>query len=473
MVQARLGIVVLVLVGLIAAGRTTDNQARATVQAAEFTLEPDLGVVDGFGGFGAQLNQNLYADISGPPPGLPNLEAKVLALQPQFVRVFFNTTAWTNADRMDSFVRTVQLAQRAGAQINVTWQGSSFAFAMANMPRFADVLAGLLQAGVASVWVTLFNEPNSTRLTLGQYEQVYRSLDAALRARGVRDRVHFMGGDLVGTPSPLGQTQVDWFTYMASHMGDLLDAWSIHVYWDFWNAPKIEQRLGDVAAVFNALPAEQRRPLYVTEFGVRGLTTIEGESNPQPGLAPDGTTMSETTTAAFQDAWLMLRAAQLGFSGAALWDLYPAKYDAGTQDYSAIGPADRGWPLRPAYRLLKLLTATTTPRGGRIVDVVAAPGADPAKLVTGYLSPGGNVTILGLDTSGAVAGASSAALVPYSVGGLPPGMRFRLVLWNGAGDGTNIEIGSLDSGVTGVVAFAVPLDAVFALTSTSLGSMLP
>ena len=186
MVQARLGIVVLVLVGLIAAGRTTDNQARATVQAAEFTLEPDLGVVDGFGGFGAQLNQNLYADISGPPPGLPNLEAKVLALQPQFVRVFFNTTAWTNTDRMDSFVRTVQLAQRAGAQINVTWQGSSFAFAMANMPRFADVLAGLLQAGVASVWVTLFNEPNSTRLTLGQYEQVYRSLDAALRARGGR-----------------------------------------------------------------------------------------------------------------------------------------------------------------------------------------------------------------------------------------------------------------------------------------------
>jgi hypothetical protein len=66
----------------------------------------------------------------------------------------------------------------------------------------------------------------------------------------------------------------------------------------------------------------------------------------------------------------------------------------------------------------------------------------------------------------------SAAPVPFSVGGLPPGTRFRLVLWNGAGAGTNVEIGYLDSGATGVVEFSVPQDAVFALTTTSLGSML-
>src|SRR5207244_7066669 len=44
---------------------------------------------------------------------------------------------WQFPDRMLSFVRTVGLAQRTQAQINITWQGSSFAFAMANMPRFA------------------------------------------------------------------------------------------------------------------------------------------------------------------------------------------------------------------------------------------------------------------------------------------------------------------------------------------------
>src|SRR5262249_39294931 len=142
------------------------------------------------------------------------------------------------------FVRTVALAQRSGAQINITWQGSSFAFAMANMSRFADVLAGLLNTGgISSLWVTLFNEPNSGRITLTQYEQVYRQLDTALRDRDVRDRVHFMGGDLVGTDSPLGQSQADWIDYMAANMGDLLDAWSVHVYWNFWDTGKIERRL--------------------------------------------------------------------------------------------------------------------------------------------------------------------------------------------------------------------------------------
>ena len=42
---------------------------------------------------------------------------------------------------MASFARTVALAHRSDARINVTWQGSGLPFAMANMSRFADVLA--------------------------------------------------------------------------------------------------------------------------------------------------------------------------------------------------------------------------------------------------------------------------------------------------------------------------------------------
>lgn len=454
-----------------AIGQVADVQARATVQAPEFTLAPDRGLVGNFGGYGAQFNQHVYANISGPPPNLPDLETKVLGLEPQFVRVFFNTNEWSFPDRMASFIRTVQLAQRAQAQINITWQGSTYAFAVANMSRFADVLADLLQnGGIASVWVTLFNEPNSTRLTLAQYEQVYRLLDGYLRDRGVRDRVHFMGGDLVGTTSPLGQSQVDWFTYIAGHMGDLLDAWSIHVYWDFWDAGKIDRRLTSVRTIFATIPAEQRRPIYVTEFGVRGLQTFEGESNFQPYLWPDGTPMAETNTAAFQEAWFMIRSAQLGYSAAVLWDLYTAKYDAGTQDYAAIGPGAAGWPIRGAYRLLRLMTLTTEPKGGSIVDIVPSPGADPSKLLTAYISPGAGVTILGLDIGGGAIGTTSTDPVGYSVGGLPPNTLFRLVVWNGDGNGTNVDIGFLDSGAAGMVELSVPLHAVFALTSTSIGS---
>ena len=79
----------------------TGNQA--TGAPAEFTLDPTRGLVGSFDGFGGQLNQNLYAKISGPPPNLAEVEAKVVALEPQLVRIFFNTSAWTTADRLSSF----------------------------------------------------------------------------------------------------------------------------------------------------------------------------------------------------------------------------------------------------------------------------------------------------------------------------------------------------------------------------------
>lgn len=167
----------------------------------------------------------------------------------------------------------------------------------------------------------------------------------------------------------------------------------------------------------------------------------------------------------------MVRAMQAGFSGLAKWDLYPGQYDNGKGDYSVIGPADQGWPLRPIYRLLQLLMVTTEPRGGEIVEVVPAAGADPRKLLTAYVSPAGGLTVVGLDVDGGVIEGTSDGPVSYSVGGLPPNTLFRLLLWNGDGNGTNLEIGFLDSGPSGSIQFSVPLHAVFALTDTSLGSL--
>ncbi len=439
----------------------------------EFTLARDHGLVSWFGGFGVQFNQHVFADISGPPPGLPNLETKVMALGPRYVRVFFNNTEWTVPDRMASFVRTVQLADRTDATIEVAWQGGTFAFAMQNMPRFADVLADLLEHRgiVGPLWVSLYNEPNTGLLTLRQYEQTYRLLDGELRVRGVRDRIHFLGGGILGTTSLLGQSQANWYWYMATYMGDLLDAWAPHIYWDFWDTPKIERRLTEVQAIWASIPEQLRRPLFVTEFGVRGVRTFEGELTFEPGYAPDGNPMAVTNAVAFQEAWLMLRALQLGYLTTAKWDLYDATYDIGTQDYSAIGPGTAGWPLRPAYHLLHLLTATTRPVGGSIVDVVAQPGADPAKLLTAYISPGSDVTILGLDRNGAGISAIPYAPVAYSIGGLPPNRLFRLIFWNADGTGTNREIGFIASNPDGVVEFAAPLQAVFALTTTPLGQL--
>ena len=152
------------LASLVAAVTPGQGQAAG---APEFTMVPSRGLVGSFGGFGGQFNQHVFADISGPPPNLSDLEAKMVALRPRYVRVFFNNSEWTFPDRMASFVRTVQLANRAEATIEVAWQGGTFAFGMQNMPRFADVLTDLLEhQGIPGpLWVSLYNEPNSSLLT--------------------------------------------------------------------------------------------------------------------------------------------------------------------------------------------------------------------------------------------------------------------------------------------------------------------
>ena len=266
---------VLAVVAGGAAVHAGNGLAHSDAQEPEFVFAPTQGVGP-FDGFGVQLNQHVYADISGPPSNLPALEREVLAFRaPSFASSSTRPSGFP--DRMASFARTVALAHRSGSRINITWQGSGVPFALANMSRFADVLAAQVGSlGISELSVTLFNEPNSTRITLAQYEQVYRLLDAELRERNVREHVHFMGGDLVGTTSPLGQSQRQWFTYLADHMGDLLDAWSVHVYWDFWDAGKIDRRLeAEVRTIFSTIPAEKRRPLFVTEFGV-GRADLRG-----------------------------------------------------------------------------------------------------------------------------------------------------------------------------------------------------
>ncbi|HEY4206671.1 MAG TPA: hypothetical protein VGM31_07665, partial [Puia sp.] len=93
----------------------------------EFTVDQSKTVSTGFAGFGTQYNQNVYSTFSstdGITTGnIGQLETKVKALHSQYVRIFFDSKAWPSdpnysavtADFMASFVKTVKLAQDAGA----------------------------------------------------------------------------------------------------------------------------------------------------------------------------------------------------------------------------------------------------------------------------------------------------------------------------------------------------------------------
>jgi hypothetical protein len=325
------------------------------------------------------------------------------------------------------------------------------------MTRFAGKLADLVHTGATNLrWVSLLNEPNGPAwdppVQLATYERMYRALDAALRADGIRDQVHLMGGELVQV------NQKAWLTYMSTHMADVLDAYSEHIYWDYWDTAKLESRLNEIKAIDLATGP---RPIYVTEFGVRGIREAFGLPVHQPGLwADEETPMAQTNVNAFQLAWFNVLASRLGYPATISWDAFNAKYDSGTQDFSCIGPAP-GFELRPCYWLLRLFTTTTDP-GWRVLGV---PGASGAKLVTAYSGPIGQYTVVGLDRAGGRLNGPGDTVVPYAIGGLPAGAPFRLVVWNADGSGTLSAPLPVTTDAHGIATFSVPQHAVFALTN--------
>jgi hypothetical protein len=425
---------------------------------AEFELTLSQVLVPSTSGSGAQFNQHVYAAITGAPlERFSDLEQKVLRLKPHFVRLFYNDRQETaSRDQLESFLLAADLAQRAGATTNVTWQSGGVATPDRSMGRFANVLAYLTSRGVADLhWATIQNEPNSTRITPAQNGAMYRALDRHLAAAGVREQIRFMGGDLVQS------NQRAWFRYMASRLPDLLDAYSVHIYWDYWDTGKFRRRLTEVQEIVGALPESGRKPVFVTEYGVRGRRAA---TSPAPGVFADGTPIAQTTIAAFQQVLFQILATQLAYAGTVKWDCYSGKYDRGTQAHSAIGPWQDGWPLFPMYFALRLVTETTE-RGWKVVGLQRRQRSARTKHLAAFAGPAGELTILGLDGAGARLNSVSARQVSFTIGGLPRRAPFTLVVWNRTGDGRNEVVGKVEADDAGVVSVAVPLHAIFALTT--------
>ena len=446
---------------------TVKNNTRGlAVETTEFRVQEAATLAQSFAGYGGQFDHHVYAAISRAAgvtdENAKEMEQKMRDLHPQFSRIFFNNTAFTDPDRMQSFVRTAQLAQSTGTTINVTWQGGTLSVANGTIPKFAAVLIDLVHnRGITNLrWLTLQNEPNRTRITMAQYEAQYRALDPYIQS--IRGQVRYMGGDLVRAPDVGPPNQQAWFQYMATNMADILDAYSIHVFWDYFDTQKLVDRLTEVRAIVNALPQAGRKPLYVSEYGIRGLRTFNGVPAGDPGVWEDGTAMSQTNVNAFQHAWFDVLAAELGYVGTSKWDSYFGKYDNGTQAYYMIGSPADGWPLYPIYNSVRLLTSTVT-AGSRTVNVASVPNA--SRLLAAYVGKAGQHTVVGLDTAGAQLNTVSPTVVSYTIGGLPPSKSFQLTIWNAAGDGLVGQPTLAATDAAGVLTISVPQQAVFALRS--------
>ena len=444
---------------------TGTRPRRITVGVAEFKARTGTVVVPDFAGYGGQFNHHVYAALSRAAgvtdANVVDMENKMRALHPEFSRVFFTPQAFTDPDKMQSFVRTVQFAQSTGTDINITWQGGTL------LPQqFANVLLDLVRnKGITHLrWVTLQNEPNRTRMTMDAYAKQYRDLDPLIQS--IRGQVKYMGGDLVRAPDTGPPNQQAWFQYMAAHMSDILDAYSIHVFWDYFDTQKLVDRLTEVRAIVDALPQNARKPIYVTEYGVRGLRTFDGAPQVDPGVWEDGTPITQTNISAFQHAWFDILAADLGYLGTSKWDSYYGKYDNGSQAYYVIGGPQSGWPLYPMYNLLQLFT-TTVKRGWQVVATDSVPNT--SRLVAAYLGGKKQLTMIGLDTAGAQLNVGTTTATPYSIAGFPPSKPVNLLIWNANADGLVAPRQVVIADANGVVSLSISQQAVFVLTTVKLG----
>lgn len=435
------------------------------VDVAEFKMRTASVLAPDFAGYGGQFNHHVYSALSRAAgvtdQNVVDMENKMRALHPEFSRIFFTPQAFTDPDKMQSFVRTVQFAQSTGTDINITWQGGTF------QPQpFANVLLDLVRnKGITHLkWVTLQNEPNRTRMTMAAYEKQYRDLDPLIQS--IRGQVKYMGGDLTRGPDTGPPNQAAWFQYLGAHMSDLLDAYSIHVFWDYWDTQKIVDRLTEVRKIVDALPQKARKPVYVTEYGVRGQRTFNGAATIDPGVWDDGTAITQTNVSAFQHAWFDVLAADLGFMGTSKWDSYYGKYDNGTQAYYFIGAPQNGWPLYPMYNLLQLFT-TTVKRGWQVVATDSVPGT--SRLLASYAGKKKQLTVIGLDTAGAQLNTATTTTSSYSIAGFPPSKAVNLLIWNANADGLVAPKQTVTADANGVVSVTVAQHAVFVLTTIRLG----
>ena len=466
---------------------STNNTRTTKVEVTEHELVRTSVLVPSLGGYGGQFNQHVYAPITNAPPAsLPDLEAKAKALEPQLVRIFYNDN-WeerlpTAAQNLASFIRTVQLAHESGATINITYQTASVARLdpVPSMTRFAAVLEDLVETrGLTNVrWVTVQNEPNTpgAAITLEQYNALYRALHAQLVTRGLREHVRLMGGDLIESSGARFHTI--WWEYMEHNMNDILDAYSVHIYWNYWDIPRMEFRLKDVHRIVTQeiAPAAQK-PTYVMEFGVRGANSFAGKPTVTAAYWEDGTELRKTNVAGFQQLWFNIASAQLGYTGASKWDAFWGVYDntVNNQSYWMFGTAAEGWPIFPTYYALQLLLRSTE-RGWQVVRVgpwedddwqVGKPDEAEKELVA-YASTSGSVTVMGLDTHARNLNTVSAEKPQYSIGGLPASTSFNLAYWNAAGNGESTSAGTVMSDAAGVARFEVPLHAAFSLTTVTV-----
>jgi hypothetical protein len=426
--------------------------------ASEFTVNTGTVLQTDFVGSGTEYNQNLYATISavdGITTGnVGLLESKVRTLDSQIVRIFYDSKGedtGTYPDYMASFEQTVALAQSSGAEINITYWHGPYTNITTQMQAFANELYRLkVTLGYSNVkYVTIQNEVNSTSITQSDYETFYRTLNTQLTTLGIKSGIKFIGGDLLLT------NQQSWFDYMDDHMTDILDGYSIHIYWDYDDVQYGIDRLDGVRTIINGLSPAGQKPVYIMEYGVRGEKTTCAYD---PGcLNGTSTPIGDTIVSAYEHAEFTMNAMKRKFVALTKWDAYKAKYDNGTQYHSEIGSGTDGYPLKPVYNATRLFTHTANSHW----NLVSVTGSVSGKIVNALKDPSSsNLAVYALNDTGAT--------TTISFNGVGANTAFRLFVWNENGDGGITDKGTVSADFIGHIQVRLNSQSFAAFTTLNV-----
>ena len=342
-------------------------------------------LVPSLGGYGAQFNQHVYAPITNlPPESFDDLETAVKEFEPQLVRIFYHED-WEepgqpryNPGNIESFRRTVALAQEAGAAINITYHSVAGArlAPVPHMRRFADALqdlGGEVTPTSSGRRLQRAQHPRRTRNPPAVGGDLPRSARGARGAGATgRDQAHGRRPHReLGRARPRDLVRVHDDAH-GRHRRRVLGARVLVVRtFNLEGAWRFQYRLRDIRKlVVDDNAPETRRPSYIMEFGVRGHNTVPG------GRRSWATPITRTGRTCGRRTWqrpaalVRIAAAQLGFAGAAKFDLYWGLYDSERRQPVVldVDPVSEGWETFPSYHALRLLLSTTE-RGWQVVRV--------------------------------------------------------------------------------------------------------
>jgi hypothetical protein len=385
-------------------------------------------------GIGTQYNNGLYSQLTQysygyKPTDYPMIEKLIKKMNSQHIRVFYDSEPFNipanknpmnypkDTDDRDSFRKVIALAQETpGATVNITYWHSPYTigdtniegtpnikvpFACPQMEAFAEEFFYLIVTkGYTCVqYVTLQNEVDTTQIPKDKYEKLYRSLAYYLEKKGIRGKIKFIGGDLCGTDQ---NAKIAWFDYMGTEMNDVIDGYSFHQYWHFDDTAfnNFQTRLTNLGIMMRHLtetmPKEQRKPVYVTEYGVKGYIKEQNITHYADHVSapndPNATPVIEMLKGAWQVAYYQLAALHDGVAGMARWDAYRAKYDGGFQDFSAIGTPYENFKLRPVYYQHMLISAATVPGSANLK--LKSEADDNLYQTVALRSPSGSLTLM-------------------------------------------------------------------------------